>query len=318
VAVTATFGDVSPIDGETAMSNSRMSIYAGVLAAGVAAGVASLAAQAPVPPAPPAPPAAPRAPRAPQPPERRMLMLEGRGSQIGVVVRDGDATVPGVHVDEVDADSPAQRAGVRSGDLITEFDGERVRSARQFTRLVQETAPGQRVSMSVQRDGQRQALQITPEDRVTSWAPGIDADEIRREVERGLQGLRDLPHVIDAPGFRFRMETPTGPRGRLGVQVERLTPQLEAYFGAPDGGVLVAEVTPASPAEKAGLKAGDVITAVNGTSVRDAGDLVEELREAGAGSQVEVRIVRDRTSTTLKATLEPTERPRTSRRGRPA
>ena len=300
------------------MSNGRMSICAGLLAAGVAAGVASLAAQAPAPPAPSAPPAAPRAPRAPQPPERRMLMLEGRGSHIGVVVRDGDATVPGVRVDEVDADSPAQRAGVRGGDVITEFDGERVRSARQFTRLVQETAPGQRVSMSVQRDGQRQALQITPEDRVISWAPGIDADEIRREVERGLQGLRDLPHAIDAPGFRFRMESPTGPRARLGVQVEPLTPQLEAYFGAPDGGVLVAEVTPASPAEKAGLKAGDVITAVNGTSVRDASGLVEELREAGAGSQVEVRIVRDRTSTTLKATLEPTERPRSSRRGRPA
>jgi S1-C subfamily serine protease len=299
------------------MSNRRMWILAGVLAAGVSAGVASLAAQAPAPPAPP-PPAAPRPPRAPQPPERRMLMLEGRGSQIGVVVRDGDAALPGVRVDEVEGDSPAQRAGLRAGDVITEFDGERVRSARQFTRLVQETAPGQPVSLSVQRDGQKQALQITPEDRVSSWAPGIDADEIRREVERSLQGLRDLPRVLEAPGFHFRMESPTGPRGRLGVQVERLTPQLQDYFGAPDGGVLVAEVTAGSPAEKAGLKAGDVITAVNGTSVRDAGDLVEELREAGAGAQVEVRIVRDRTASTLTATLEPSERPRAPRRGRPA
>ena len=299
------------------MTNGRMSIYAGLLAVAVAGGVASLAAQAPAPPAPPTPPS-PRAPRPPLPPDRRMLMLEGRGSQIGVVVRDGAADAPGVHVDAVDADSPAERAGVRAGDVITEFDGERVRSARQFTRLVQETAPGQRVSLSVQRAGQRQALQVTPEDRVTSWAPNIDADEIRREVERSLEGLRDLPHMIDAPGFRFRMESPTGPRGRLGVQVERLTPQLEAYFGAAEGGVLVAEVTQGSAAEKAGLKAGDVITAVNGTSVRDAGDLVEELREAGAGAQVEVRVVRDRATITLKATLEPAGRPQAPRRGRPA
>jgi S1-C subfamily serine protease len=162
-------------------------------------------------------------------------------------------------------------------------------------------------------------LQITPEDRVTAWAPQIDGEEIRREVERSLEGVRDLPRMFDGPALRFHTDAPgRGARGRLGVQVDRLTPQLQHYFGAPDGGVLVADVSAGSAAEKAGLKAGDVITAVNGTSIRDAGSLVEELREAGGGREVELKIVRDRKVTTLKATLEADAPRRTPRRGRPA
>ena len=68
------------------------------------------------------------------------LPLVGPGSSIGVTVRDADS---GVVVQEVRADSPASRAGVKEGDVVTEFDGERARSAAQFTRLVRETAPGQ-------------------------------------------------------------------------------------------------------------------------------------------------------------------------------
>ena len=99
-------------------------------------------------------------------------------------------------------------------------------------------------------------------------------------------------------------------RARLGVQVETLSDQLGEYFGVKGGGVLVSSVTAASPAEKAGLKAGDVITAVNGTAVRDAGELVEELREAGDGREVRLDVVRDKKTTTVTATLEPAARSR--------
>ena len=97
--------------------------------------------------------------------------------------------------------------------------------------------------------------------------------------------------------FDFRFDGMPGmgaSRGRLGVQVETLCDQLAEYFGVKGGGVLVSTVTADSPAQKAGLKAGDVITAVNGTAVRDAGELVEELREAGDGGEVRLDIVRDK------------------------
>ena len=68
----------------------------------------------------------------------------------------------GVVIEEVEAESPAQKAGFKVADIVVEFDGERVRSTRQFTRLVQETAVGRSVAVAVTRDGQRVTLNVQP------------------------------------------------------------------------------------------------------------------------------------------------------------
>lgn len=242
---------------------------------------------------------------------RRAIRLDGRGSQIGVMVSDpeGQAT-GGVRIDGVDEDSPAAKAGVKEGDVVVEFDGERVRSARQLTRLVQETAEGRTVKMTVTRGTARQTLDITPEaSTAAAWNFRVEP-EFHAEIERGLRGLRELPDR-GGPMFDFRWREPgdgvpgmRASRGRLGVQVETLSNQLAEYFGVKGGGVLVSSVTADSPAQKAGLKAGDVITAVNGTAVRDAGELVEELGESRDGREVRLDVVRDKKTTTVTATLE--------------
>jgi S1-C subfamily serine protease len=244
----------------------------------------------------------------PQPnpqPERRGMLLDGWGSRLGVTVSDLEAAdakaAPqgGVRIEDVDSGSPAEKAGLKTGDIVVEFDGERVRSARQFTRLVQETPDGRTVNLTVMRGGQRQSLQATPEARPFSWSFDIDGDRIRRDVERGLRDFR-----LDIPSFSFRYDAPAlGRRGRLGVSVEGLTPQLAEHFGAKDGGVLVSSVTENSAAAKAGLRAGDVITSVNGTRVRNTNALVRELD--GASGEVTIGLLRDRKELTLKATLEP-------------
>ena len=239
----------------------------------------------------------------------RAIRLDGRGSQIGVLVSDPDApAATGVRIDGVDEDSPAAKAGVKEGDLVVEFDGERVRSARQLTRLVQETPDGRTVKMTLERGGARQTVDITPAASATAGAWSLQVEpEFRAELERGMRGLRELPE-LGGPMFDFRFDGMPGiaaARGRLGVQVETLSDQLAEYFGVKGGGVLVSGVTAESPAQKAGLKAGDVITAVNGTAVRDAGELVDELREAGDGREVRLDVVRDKTSTTVTATLAP-------------
>src|SRR5213078_740521 len=95
-------------------------------------------------------------------PTRALEMLGGRGSQIGVSVRDG--ATPGVVVEDVSTDSPAEKAGIKKGDVITEFDGERVRSVRQFTRLVQETPPGRKVEAVLMRDSQRVNVSVEPRE----------------------------------------------------------------------------------------------------------------------------------------------------------
>ena len=162
-----------------------------------------------------------------------------------------------------------------------EFDGERVRSARQFTRLVQETADGRTVKMAILRNGQRQVVDATPEAQSFSWTMDFDGDRIRRDVERSLRNLPEIRAFRMNPDFDFRLdgmpEIAGRSRTRLGVSVQSLSPQLADYFGVKDGGALVASVTPGSAAEKAGLKAGDVITSVNGDRVRDADDLTHEI-----------------------------------------
>src|SRR5712691_2419544 len=91
---------------------------------------------------------------------RDLMVLAGRGAEIGVQVADGKDA--GVVIEEVRPDSPAEKAGLKRADVIVEFDGEHVRSARQFGRLVQETPPGSTVKATIVRDGRRQDVQITP------------------------------------------------------------------------------------------------------------------------------------------------------------
>lgn len=238
---------------------------------------------------------------------RDFMVLAGRGSEIGVQVAD-DKT-EGVVVEEVGPDSPAEKAGLKKGDTIVEFDGERVRSTRQFGRLVQETPPGRTVKATVVRDGKRRNLEITPREGRGALSERfmIDGDLLRHQMP-DLDALRgQLPH---GP---FNFDLPGALSGRrLGVTVDPLTDQLADYFGI-KAGVLVTSVADGSAASRAGLRAGDVITSIDGQSVRSADDLIRAIRDAKT-DEVTIEIVRDRKSSTVKATLdEPTRRTRGAR-----
>ena len=173
---------------------------------------------------------------------RDFMLLEGRGSEIGVRIADA---ADGVKVDEVEPDSAAEKGGVKAGDLITMFDGERVRSGRQFARLVQETPPGRTVRMTVSRDGQQKDLQITPD---SGHRGGAGVQGVMRDGDRLRDQLGDLSNRFN---FNFDFDLPElGSGRRLGVSVLELTDQLASYFGVRRG-VLVTAVTEGSPASRA-------------------------------------------------------------------
>jgi S1-C subfamily serine protease len=173
--------------------------------------------------------------------------------------------------------------------------------------LIQETADGRSVALAITRDGKRQVVNVTPEARAFGF--DFDGDLLEREITRGLRDieprLRELePRLRELePRLReFRFNGPfdfdfdglprmTSPRGRLGVQLNELTPQLAEYFGAKNGGVLVTSVTADSAAAKAGLKAGDVITSIDGDRVQRTEDVIDELRDKDG--EVTVGILRD-------------------------
>jgi serine protease Do len=211
-------------------------------------------------------------------------------------VRDADA---GVVIQEVRGDTPASRAGLKEGDVVTQFDGERARSAAQFTRLVRETAPGRTVKITVLRQGKSSTMDIVPDAR---GADDLRFPNLTRDFERNLRVLpRDFSFNYD-----FSQPFWYSPR-RLGVTVTGMTDQLAGYFGAKHG-VLVSNVVEGSPAQAAGIKAGDVITAIRGRTVSEPSDVTSELRDIEAGSSVEIRVLRDRKEVTLTAKMP--ERPR--------
>ena len=236
----------------------------------------------------------------------------GPGSWIGVTARDvtsDDASRAklaqpvGVFVESVREGGPAATAGVRVGDIILDFGDERIRSVRQFTRVVQESAPRRAVAVVVMRGAERRTLNVVPEVSAEfqsgAWLRGTEP--LLRLLPRGRdQQPRDFGFNI-APELRRRL-LPEGPS--LGVSVTPLSDQLAAYFGVTSG-VLVASVSADSPAADAGLKAGDVITAVDGRSVTSAADITEAVRQPRAGGGVDISVTRDRTPLMLKVLPQP-------------
>ena len=261
---------------------------------------------------------------------RALEVLGGRGSQIGVSIRDvrddDKMAQGGVVVEEVTADSPAEKAGIKKGDVIADFDGERVRSVRQFTRLVQETPPGRKVQTVVSRDGQRVTVTVQPREGsgmtiLRDLARGDAFADLSRDFEfafptpptppappgRPAQPVPPAPPTFpDFQGFVWRQTT------GLGLTVSDLSSQLAEYFGVKDG-VLVTAVSDNSAAAKAGLKAGDVITSFNGGTVTNPSELRRRIQRLDEGDEFTVGIMRDKKPQTLKGKYESQRATRSTR-----
>lgn len=250
------------------------------------------------------------------------LLGQLSGSRLGVQIRDiaeDDVTKlklashAGVVIEQVVEESAAAKAGLKTGDVVVQFDGEAVRSVSQFTRLVRETPVGRTVKMAVIRAGSKVEVTATTEEaqaplaRVGEWARPdtarlrADAERLGREIERSQ---RELQRDFADRRYEFRIQPHVAPGpgpGRLGVTIQNLTPELAEYFGVKDG-VLVSSVEKESPAANAGIKAGDVITSIDGTAVSNGSSLVDQLRTKEG--EVAIGLSRERKAITLKATLE--------------
>jgi serine protease Do len=265
-------------------------------------------------------------PRAVKVQSNRAFELFTGSSRIGVSIREVEESdaksakgaTAGVVVEEVSTDSPASKAGIRKGDVIVEFDGEKVRSVRQLTRLVQETPAGRSVPAVLLREGQRTPVTVTPTDSGRFSFEGLDdLADWGRDFK-----YRIAPRIATPPAPPTPPNPPTPPSfvfdgllnraTRLGISIDSLSPQLAQYFGTKDG-VLVTSVTDDSPAAKAGLKAGDVITGFNGNTVGDPSELRRRIQSLGDGDEFTIAAMRDRKPVTLKGKVERTERRRTSR-----
>jgi serine protease Do len=255
---------------------------------------------------------------------QQVMMLDDEGpSWLGVETQEVSADkvkelkLPaerGVVVDRITPDSPAAKAGLKENDVIAEVDGQRVEGATQFRRMIHEIPAGRTVQLTVWRDGKSQMLSATLGK----------AEEVHRglmNAEPGAFVFRmpevEIPEMPEVPPMEWDNGTLVlpGVRPRLGIDVEDISGQLGAYFGAPDGeGVLVRNVNPGSAAEKGGVKAGDVITTFNGDRIRSLGDLREKL--AGKSSDdkpAKLGVLRNKSVVTLTIEL-PAPKAKTTRK----
>jgi len=210
----------------------------------------------------------------------------------------------GVVLGKVISDSPAAKAGLKENDVITEVNGQRVEGTLQFRRMIREIPAGRTVQLAVVRDGHAQNINVTlgqsEQGRHVLSAPAAPGAYSFR--------IPDMPEVMDIPSMDWgRGGLLWEARPRLGIDAEDVSGAFGSFFGAPDGeGVLVRDITAGSPAEKAGLKAGDVITAVDGARIRTTGELRQKLaakKGDDKGASVELSVIRNRSAISLTVQL---------------
>lgn len=248
-----------------------------------------------------------------------------RNSYLGIGVAEIDAErakalnlkeVRGVEVKSVDHDSPAAKAGLKESDVVLEYNGQRIEGTEQFVRLVRETPIDRQVKLLVSRNGSTQTLTATIGHRAEqySFMTG-DGDNGQLTIE--IPPMPPMPPMPDMPEVPAVPEVPPMPEilrgysftrtGVLGIECEALGSQLAAFFGVKEG-VLVRSVGKDSAAEKAGMRAGDVIVKVDGESVSQIHEISSLVRAARNKHTFPVVVVRDKKEVTLTVTVESVNR----------
>lgn len=215
-----------------------------------------------------------------------------KGGWLGVSIQDISPKIAkkkdlksdeGAYVNDVVEDSPADSAGVKEGDVIVEFNGRKIDDADDLFKAVQKATAGSKTKIVVIRNNEKKSMEIA-------------VGKLRRK--RMNEG--------------FAVTAPRAPRlaifaksGMWGLRLSELNEQLGEYFGAPNGkGLLVEKVEKKSTGEKAGFKAGDIITKVNKNSVEDIRDLNEAAEDADKGDKLEIEVLRKGANKILTVEIE--------------
>jgi len=198
-------------------------------------------------------------------------------SWIGVMIQDITpelkdklrlGTEEGALISDVVSGGPAEKAGIKRGDVILQFDGKPIRSSHDLPFVVASTPIGKTVVVEVMRDNQQMNLQIKTE-------------ELKEEAET-------------AP--------PSEARPFLGMEVQEITPEMAKNYGLPrTSGVIIVEIENGSPAAEAGLSAGDIIVEIDRKPIKSVKALNRLLAEVKEGDTILFLI--DRGGTTIFVTL---------------
>jgi membrane-associated protease RseP (regulator of RpoE activity) len=222
---------------------------------------------------------------------------------LGVSIAENEAGQ--VEIVDVERESPAELAELKEGDIVLEFEGDKVTSTEMLAEEIRMHKPGDDCDIKIERDG-------TSMD-VTVKLGEFSEKDIMREFQFKFPRLfaPDRVKPVPMPDFEdsklFRWVG--GMQNYIGVSLQELTPELSAHFGVKEGrGLCVAKVLEDSPAEKAGLRVGDVIVSADGERVERVNALQRLIQEKNKGEKITLEYIRDKKTKTVDVEVEKEER----------
>jgi len=208
-----------------------------------------------------------------------------------------------VRVTNVIRKSPAEQAGLREGDVILKIDGREVRDGDYLAREIRNHRPGEEVRLEIERNGKTQEIKAK--------LGAYPEEEARRELELWLpEFFRSWPAVPpERPARPSEWPRILERRRFIGIYPEEIGSELANYFGVKEGrGLLVTRIEKDSPAERAGVKVGDVIVRADGQTVETVDQLSSLIQRKKKGDKVQLEIVRDRKPLSLEVEIKEEER----------
>ncbi len=251
-----------------------------------------------------------------------------RTPYLGLMLREETRSPEGgARVAKVIADSPAEKGGLREGDVVVGFGDAVIRGPVSLTKRIRESNVGDKVLVTVLRDGKKVTVTVEigerRERRVVVEMPGGEEEDIllpdlekldlekrdlsehMEELQKNLKELHVAPRALGRSGWSVMRAFE---RPRLGVEMVETTPDLRAFLGGRrEAGVLVGRILAGTPAEKAGVRVGDLIVSVDGEPVEDSSDLIEALSDK-EGKTLDLELVRDRKTMHLKVAIPEAEK----------
>lgn len=186
----------------------------------------------------------------------------------------GRKSADGVLVNEVMADGPAAKAGLRQGDVVVTMNGQSIKDPRDLATQVAALKAGDSAKLGIWRDGRERNLTVTIGSQPSDQTAGLNDAE--------------------------------GEEGKVGLSLAPLTPELRNRFGLDAGlkGVVVAEVASDSRAEESGVQPGDVIVGVAGKTIANPGQAVDAIKSAQHDKKEAVTLLVMRNGTTYYLALQ--------------
>ena len=224
----------------------------------------------------------------------------------------GESENERIEVVGIDDESPAQMAKLKEGDVILALDGKEITSAAKLASEIRKRRPGEDVTVKIERDGKPMDVKVKLGE--------YPENEARREMELKFPGLfapgAPRPFVAPRrPGIAPR--APMEPKSRefswerrkyIGVYLDELNEEMSAFFGVKDGtGLLVNRLTAKGPAEKAGLRVGDVIVKAEGRRVETVSGLSGAVQDKKKGDKIKLEVLRDKKTVSVDVEVEEEE-----------